>query len=51
MAPEQKAGKSVDARSDRYAFCVMLQEALFAAAGPVGAKRVAEAAAMLERLR
>ncbi len=29
MAPEQRRGESTDARSDQYAFCVTLHEALF----------------------
>jgi tetratricopeptide (TPR) repeat protein/predicted Ser/Thr protein kinase len=32
MAPEQKAGRSIDARADQYGFCVALWEALFGGA-------------------
>ncbi len=31
MAPEQRAGKTADARSDQYAYCVALHEALYGA--------------------
>lgn len=39
MAPEQHAGRAIDARADQYAFCVTLWEALFGAR-PFGASDV-----------
>ncbi|WXA91599.1 serine/threonine-protein kinase [Pendulispora brunnea] len=35
MAPEQRAGKRLDARSDQYSFCVALGEMLHEAAGAI----------------
>lgn len=49
MAPEQRAGATADARSDQYAFCVVLHEALYGQR-PVEGARV-ERAGGLTRLR
>ncbi len=45
MAPEQLAGGAADARSDQYAFCVALHEALYGRR-PFHAATVAELAAV-----
>jgi eukaryotic-like serine/threonine-protein kinase len=48
MAPEQHRGEPADARSDQYAYCVALFEALFGVR-PFSGKSLAELAAQKER--